>query len=54
MPMLNRLPGAIICNTMVESMPNVVISDNSAIRFAAIHVCLCVLTMTIKKKPLKT
>ena len=47
-----RTPGAVIHNTMAESMPGVVVTDDSAMRFATVHACVRVLSEDIASLPL--
>ncbi len=42
-----RTPGAVIHNTVAESIHGVVVTDDTAMRFAAVHACIRVLSVDI-------
>ena len=47
-----RTPGTVIHNTVVESIPGVVVTDDTAMRFAAVHACIRVLSEDIASLPI--
>jgi HK97 family phage portal protein len=47
-----RTPGAVIHNTVADTMPGVVVTDDTAMRFAAVHACIRVLSEDIASLPL--
>ncbi len=48
----DRHPGGVLHNTMTETAPGVVVTDDSAMRFAAVHSCVRVLSEDIASLPL--
>jgi len=47
----DRHPGAVLHNVASESRPGVIVSDDSAMRFAAVHACVRVLSEDVDSLP---